>query len=226
MIPEDIKEKIRKFKKLRVLNTDKTTYKFNTRNKTLYIPISETDFKDMFCECFNLREIELAIDNIIEAAAGMFCECVNLEEIIFTKKLNLIKVETLHLMFCECESLKYIDFRNIITSSNLKSTVDLFYHCYNLRKVDFGDNFHSENIEDASDMFHTCKSLEIINWKSNQPFNNLRYMQEAFNTCNKLAQLDLRGVDFSNILELDNIFNDTNPDLKVFVNDTFRENMF
>lgn len=108
MILRSIRLKIKKVEKLKIENTNQTEYKFDSSTSTLYVPISETNFGNVFASCINLREIEFSIDNAIETALFMFYGCINLEYINFTKKLNLINASNLHMMFGGCTSLKML----------------------------------------------------------------------------------------------------------------------
>lgn len=225
MIPNDIQEQIQKVKELKVVNTNKTKYKFDSKTNTLYIPISETNFSDIFSNYNKLEKIELCIDNKIGNIEGMFYCCHNLKEILFTKKLNLVKVKDMNTMFSGCISLKKIDLSNIITSDKLKNIKYMFFNCKSLNKINFGDNFYSENIRSISSLFYSCYNLETVTWRNKQPFSSLLYMNDTFSSCRSLKQIDLRGIDFSGTIESDNTFYNTSPELKVFVNDTFREGL-
>lgn len=226
MIPNNIREQIYNITNLKVINTNKTKYKFNSKTNTLYVPISETKFNDIFSKYYKLEKIELCIENKIENIEAMFYSCYNLKEVIFTKKLNLEKVKDMNMMFHGCMSLKEVDLSNIITSYKLRVVKYMFFGCEALKKVNFGNNFHSENIMSISSLFYNCYKLETVTWRNKQLFNSLIYMNDTFSSCRNLKQIDLRGVDFNNILELDRTFYGTSPDLKVLVNNTFREEIY
>lgn len=248
MIPNNIQEQIITVKELKVINTDKKEYKFIDDTKTLYIPISVTDFSCMFQDFNCLEKLELCIDNEIETADYMFFRCFHLSEIKFTKKLNLKKVTNLYSLFSKCTALEEIDLSNIIVGNELYNISCMFYSCTSLKTVNFGDNFnsnyilnieflfngctslktvnfgdnfYSENIVSANGAFNNCDNLENINWRKRQPFSSLKFAYSMFECCKKLKQIDLRGIDFNKIENLCNIFLNTNPDLEVLVNRTY-----
>ena len=225
MITEGMRNKIKRVEELKVVNTNKTRYRFDPKTNTLYIPISETDFRGMFSYCYHLKKIDLNVNNEIEAAYSMFSGCDNLSEIIFTKKLNLQKANNLYALFYNCKVLYRLDLSNILFATNLYNIASMFSHCISLKEVNFGDNFYSENIEVINSVFNRCYNLETINWQKCQPFNNLIYMKNAFTDCYSLNSVDLRGVDFGKIEPkyLENAFYGTRAELKVFVNSTFRK---
>lgn len=225
MIPNDIQEQIQKVKELKVVNTNKTKYKFDSKTNTLYIPISETNFSNMFSGC-SFQSVDLDIDNHIKHASYMFSDCIYLKNIVFTKKLNLSEVNSLCGLFSHCFCLRHFDFKDFILSNKLECLTYIFYGCACLYEVNFGNNFPSENIKNMDFAFYDCMGLKKIYWGERQPFNNLECMNAAFIKCNKLKELDLRGVDFNELTESENAFLVTSDDLKVFVNNTFRENMF
>lgn len=224
MIPDNIKNAIGDVEKLRVENTSETIYWFEPKTSTLYVPVTETNFNSMFSFC-KFKSVDLCIDNHVKYDSDMFSCCYNLKEIIFTKKLNLSEANSLYGLFSNCVSLEYFDFKDIILSNKLECLTYIFYDCHSLKEVNFGDNFPSENITSIDFAFYKCMSLNTIYWAGHQAFKNLNCIDSAFFNCERLKQIDLRGADFSNILELNSVFNGTNPDLKVFVNDTFREEM-
>ena len=56
MIPKNIAAQIITMRELKVVNTNKQEYEFNNNTKTLYIPISETDFSWLFKNCSCLEK--------------------------------------------------------------------------------------------------------------------------------------------------------------------------
>lgn len=100
----------------------------------------------------------------------------------------------------------------------------MFTNCIVLKKINFGNNFHSENIINANSMFAICASLDTITWRDYQPFDNLKNAFSMFDGCKKLEKIDLRGVNFSKVKTVHNMFINTNPDLKVLVNSSFDNN--
>lgn len=225
MIPNVIRDQIKKIKELKVIHTNKAEYNFNPDTNTLYIPIYETDFNRMFEFLGKLEEISLCLDNKIEKATEMFRACPSLKSVNFIKKLNLAEVYDLSEMFYGCTSLEKIDLSDIVTSNKLKNIMSMFNRCISLKGVNFGDNFHSENIIQAGGLFFHCYNLETIHWKEHQSFDSLTLANSLFNGCKKLNQVDLRGVNFSILDDVNNMFYNTNPSLKVLVNDTFREDL-
>lgn len=225
MIPKNIKEQIKKVTNLKVVNTDKIEYSFDSSTDTLYVPIAEYYFKSIFANCDSLEKIELYIDNKIETVEGMFQNCYELKEIIFTKELNLKNVESLYEMFCDCTSLEEIDLSNIITSNKLSSIVAMFYNCSALKEVNFGDNFNTENVINSVYVFGNCVSLQNLHWKYGQQFNKVKFIDGMFHCCTKLKQIDLSGINFNEIETLSGIFHGTSSNLEVLVNNTFKEEM-
>lgn len=224
MITESMKNKIKHVRKLKVENTDRLAYQFNSETNALYVPVSETIFTEMFSHC-DIEEIELCIDNEIEKAEYMFNTCIFLRKIKFTKTLNLEKVHRLYGMFNLCCSLETIDASSLITSNKLSSISCMFSDCNSLKEVNFGTNFHSENVLYANQLFYCCYCLEDIKWLNYQPFNKLEKVEKAFYDCKKLKQIDLRGVNFSNDVSAFNTFNGANQELEVLVNSTFKESI-
>lgn len=224
MIPENIKLQISDVKELKVANTSRSQYAFDPKINTLYIPISETDFSYIFSR-YHFRKITFCIDNLIEYAESMFNYCYNLNEIIFVKKLNLENVHNLKCMFYGCNSLEKIDLSNMLTSNKLKYLIGMFHECNSLKEVNFGNNFHSENITHASGLFFHCYNLETIHWNDCQSFYSLTCAHNLFNSCKKLKQIDLRGINFNKLEDSRHMFTNTSSNLKVLVNNTFREDL-
>lgn len=225
MFPKEIEEKIKKVKKLKVVNTNKIEYKFNTTTSTLFIPINEIHFAKKFQYFDNLEEIELHIHNEVDDAYAMFNQCINLKKIKFTAKLDLERVYDLSYFFSECSSLTEIDLSNILTSNVLNQINYMFSYCTSLKAINFGNYFHSENVENASKLFFYCRSLETVNWADYQPFNNLQHAKEMFTGNEELKKIDLRGLNFNNIVTMSQMFYDASPELEVLVNSTFKEEM-
>ena len=223
MIPIKQEKILRKKKKLILKNTSAEVYKFDFKTNTLYIPLSETHFARKFEYFNNLEEIEFSIYNKIADGCAMFYKCHNLKKVIFTKKLDLKRVRNLSYLWYECSSLVEIDLSNVVTSGELCDLECAFEKCTSLKTVYFGFNFHSENVKNINALFLGCRNLETINWKAEQPFNNLRYTAHAFNGNKKLKYLDLRGMNFSNVEIMSQMFCSTSPELKVLVNNTFDE---
>lgn len=224
MIPRDIKEQIKKVTNLKVVNTSDNKYRFEPKTDTLYTPISETDFSNMFSGCY-FQSVDLDIENHIKHASYMFSDCIYLKNIVFTKKLNLSEVNSLCGLFSHCFLLRHFDFKDFILSNKLECLMYIFNECICLYTVNFGNNFPSENIKNMDFAFYDCIGLKKIYWGERQPFNSLKCMNFTFIKCNKLKELDLRGVDFNKLTESENAFLVTSDDLKVLVNDTFREDM-
>lgn len=221
-----IVDTIKQVKKLRLKNDFNNDYRFSYDTNTLFVPLHDRIFSMQFKDFNNLEEIEFDICNEMLDAYGMFYGCTNLKKVIFTAKLNLSCVNNLSGLFYGCSSLTEIDLSDIIISDKLMYLQDVFFGCTSLKLVDFGNSFHSENIISINHLFHNCNNLETINWKDRQLFDNLNYMNNAFYSCRKLKQVDLRGVNFNNILESVDIFYDTSPNLEVLVNNTFKDGMY
>lgn len=223
MIPEKIIGQITTTRELRVTNIYNTTeYKFDCNSNTLYIPVTETNFFGAFKFLDRLEQIELSLDNYIENADSMFYYCESLNRIIFTKPLDLRGTSNLFGLFLHCKSLDYIDLSNIITSNLLSTISNMFCNCLSLREVNFGNSFSSENVVNLDNLFLNCVNLEKINWSELHPFTSIHLMKNTFSNCKKLKQLDLRGFYFNNIKDTNCMFSHTNPNLEVYVNNTFR----
>lgn len=223
MIPKDIKKQINKVKNLKLVNTNKQEYRFDSKTNILYIPISETDFRGMLSFLTFLETIDFCVDNEVYLVNTLCYQCTHLKDIKFSKKLNLKKVSDLSAIFCECCSLEEIDLSNILTSNHLQNINRIFLSCITLKEINFGDNFHTANVVSANEAFSYCYNLKNIIWKDYQPFSSLHYMNSAFVNCKNLIQIDFRGLDFNKLKETKNIFYNANKDLKVIVNNTFRE---
>lgn len=78
MITKNMQDKIRFLRRLRVENTDKTRYRFDSNTSTLYIPTIETNFSKMFQDCTKLETIMFSINSdpvhTIKACALQECQ--------------------------------------------------------------------------------------------------------------------------------------------------------
>lgn len=224
MIPTILEPHIRKVEQLKVVSSiENKDYSFDPDLRILYIPASETDFSGMFTNYYNLKRITIAVDNKIETSAHMFLGCINLKEIIFKKKLNLARVKSLSAMFSICRALEKINLSNVITSDKLQNISNIFYNCYALKEINFGEDFHSENILKSVSAFNDCPNLKHIYWRSHQPFSSVEYTHKMFKNCKNLKQIDLRGMNFKNVVDSYNMFDSTATSLEVLVNNTFPE---
>lgn len=111
----------------------------------------------------------------------------------------------------------------IITNKKLSNIAGIFHNCYSLKEVNFGNNFCTENVTNSAYAFGNCSYLENIHWRKRQQFNNIKFINGMFHPCRELKQIDLRGMNFTEIESLSDVFYKTSSSLEVLVNNTFKE---
>lgn len=172
-----------------------------------------------FAHCHHMEYADLT--NLDGAATFsfnyMFMNCSGLEQIKLPKSgLVTEEADNLHGMFYGCLSLQSIDISGFDTR-NVRSAHEMFLDCGKLKRIQGLDDRGSKNCNFASlcwahNMFNGCVSLKSVvltaspaNGESVAKFENADYM---FKRCRELKSVTLRGLDFSEIEDTDQIFYD------------------
>ena len=186
----------------------------------LIIKTKMTNCKNMFCNCSNIKSIDLSSFDSTEVTnmGGMFYGCQNLRSINLSN-FNTSKVTDMSDMFSDCSTLSEIDLssfdtRNVTNMSSMFSSSftfvnnlinlnlssfdtrnvtkmdSMFYDCENVTKIILPSTFYTKKVTDMSDMFMECKNLKDLNLSSFDTRNVIN-MQNMFYRCRNLESLDL-----------------------------------
>ena len=130
------------------------------------------------------------------------------EELIFTKKVNIIGINTIDFIiegkltkmcdiFKGCISLIKIEFI-FIDTSQVKYMDFMFHGCHSLEYLDLS-NFDTSNVESMMYMFDCCFKLKEIKGINNFNTSKVKSMSNMFNFCESLEYLDLSNFNTSNV---------------------------
>ena len=217
--------------------------KFNFEEKLS----SVQNCKYMFSGCSQLTSINLSKFSFINVndLTSMFYDCSNLEELILPQDEKATNINDLSYMFHGCEKLTSIDLSNI-SLVNAKQLSYMFYGCYNLTYLNFPkgekatkiENFQNmflfceslisldlsdfsfSNAKDLSGMFFYCSSLETLILPKNEIATKVEDISYMFAICFKLKTIDLSGISFAKIRNMNYLFsNCINLEKIIFPND-------
>ena len=106
-------------------------------------------------------------------------------------------------LFSGMSNVKSVDFTNFVTN-NVNNTAYMFYNNKNLLNLDL-TTFNVDSLTNISYMFNGCeklKSLNISNWKIKPTSINTTFVGMK-----AIEELDLRGIDVSDISDFRYVFN-------------------
>ena len=156
--------------------------------------------EDTFChtEILHYRE-DCGLAPIIplgyRSCCSMFCECENLKSVDLSK-LDTSNVLSMEMMFCCCEHLDEVDISNF-NMAMVKNTRGMFAGCENLVFLDLS-GLDMANVTDMSMMFTNCCRLKGVK-VSNLSVSQVRDGTMAFYDCNSLTgrcRTELRDFGF------------------------------
>ena len=158
---------------------------------------SMSDMSSAFSDCIDLKEIIFRNPNFskLKLLSEAFINCNSLESDIDFSNCDFSNLEEMHLCFCNCSSLRRINLSNI-NAFKLKTIHTCFSGCSRLEELNLS-NFRADNLSSIKYLFGNCSSLKHLNLSS---FNSkIKTMSSAFYGCRLLEDLDLSGLDLSEL---------------------------
>ena len=94
----------------------------------------------------------------------------------------------------------------------------MFFGCINLKQIIFYD-FFINNVKTMKSMFKKCKKLEEVDLTSFKNTKNVVDMSGMFIDCFKLVKIDLSSFTFNDEINMENMFNIIDNNIKkIFIN--------
>ena len=152
------------------------------------------------------------IDNIIDLSE-FFVDC-SLLTYIDLSNFDSSKVTDMSYMFSDCTSLEEIKLSNKFNTSKVINMESMFSGCKNLASLDLS-NFNTRNVTNMSGMFSGCSSINEIIFSYKFDTSKVTYMNSMFKECKNLISLDLSNFDYSNSIEIHNMFKNCNSLKKI-----------
>lgn len=177
------------------------------------------DIRYMFANDYNLVNIEGITNWNTEQviwSTSAFRDCSGLQEIDLSA-WNVSNVRQMQDMFLRCTSLLKVNTTGWDTSS-VTTMQNMFNNCSSLKEIIGIENWNMENITITSSMFQQCyniESLDLEEWNL-ENLENINYM---FYSTSNLKELHLNVLLVENISSYEKLFDYTNSDLFIYVND-------
>ena len=149
-----------------------------------------------------INNIVLYFDDEITSCENMFCESYDITEIDLSK-FYTEKVDNMANMFKYCYNLGKINFGNMDTSK-VTNMEGLFFSCVSLKSFDLS-NFDTSSLENAKEMFSSCSALTSLNLNNFKTIK-LKNMNNMFSNCVELISIDLSNFDTSNVEDMKGLF--------------------
>ena len=198
-------------------------------------PIDETDMNGLFYHCIELEYVDLSnfIFTNTKDVSKMFYNCPKLTQIIFpinsqsnniedfsdmfsfSTELKIVdlssfsfqKAKNMGYMFNGCSKLEEIIFPKNEVAQNVELFSDMFSTCTKLKSLDLS-GFSFKNIRNMAYMFNGCSSLVSIKFPTNEKTTNLQHIKYMFAGCSNLTSIDISGLSFVNIVDINSLFNE------------------
>ena len=184
----------RKYKYTKYFKPEKEGYYY------IKLQLNDIKIKDcsfMFCNCINLKYIDLSSFDTINVTNmyRMFNNCNNLENINLSV-FNTKNVTNMGLMFSRCNNLKNIDLSEFNTK-NVTNIDAMFRNCYKLEKIDLS-YFNTINFTKIVKLFSKCKNLSYIDISS-FICNKVKSYKDMFEEITCLKELRINKVFYEKI---------------------------
>ena len=153
-----------------------------------------TNMSYMFSNCASLTTVPLLNTSNVTNMSYTFSGCGNLTSI---PQLDTSNVTDMSGMFRDCCALTTIPLLN---TSNVEYMDSIFVGCTSLTTL---PQLNTSNLKYAGFMFNYCSSLTTV---SGLDFSNVVEIQSMFAECNNLQELDIRTLDFNNVVGVDEDF--------------------
>jgi hypothetical protein len=185
------------------------------------------DLSYFFNECYSLETIILPQDEIannINTFDAMFYGCEKLTSINLDN-IDFKNAESLYLMFTYCRKLENINLPTSAKADNIEYYDCMFCVCESLISVDLS-NFSFTKVTSLDGIFAFCNNLQNVILPKNEIATNVEYISYLFDGCFKLQSIDLSGISFINMKDINHIFNNCkNLETIIFRNDEEIENI-
>ena len=188
-------------------------YMFAGCNKLTSIDLSGFSFvnllslNSMFFDCSQLETLILPQNEMasnIQDFSYMFYGCSKLTEIDLSC-IDFVNAKNLQHMFHECRGLKNINFYTSAKAKKIEKIQSMFYYCENLSSVDLSNFSFSQTIE-LTAMFFYCINLETVILPKDEVSTSVVDLSYMFAICFKLKTIDLSGISFTKVENLNYIF--------------------
>ena len=199
------------------INDEKYKYKkyFNPDKEGIYIiklkfNIYIKDLSFMFCNCYNIINIDLSSfqdTKNVKDMSHMFSWCYSLESVPAISNWDTENVKDMSDMFCACNSLKSIQDISKWNTKNVNNMSSMFCKCKSLISLPDISKWNTYNVKDMSCIFSCCNSLislpDISEWNT----YNVKDMSCMFYGCNSLESLpDISKWDTKNVEDMGYMF--------------------
>ena len=194
-------------------------FKFNieyTKPNEIYINgIKQKTIKNKYIFNETINTVILIWNNTITDCKCMFCDCFDITEIDLSH-FDTSQITDMIGMFHCCHSLNYLNLSNINTSqvTNMRG---LFYHCYSLTSLDLS-YFDTSKVTNTREMFcnsFSLYSLNLANFNTSQVIEMLK----MFSNCTKLIYINLENAELkkldSSVLNQKSVFTQTSDSLVI-----------
>lgn len=124
-----------------------------------------TNMREMFCECFYMKKIDLTGWNTsnVTDMSSMFASSLSIETLDLGS-FNTSKVTNMQWMFAGCSGLIHLDLSNFDTS-NVTNMQQMFYGCNKLETLDIS-GWNLEKVENIGGLLYGCSALKTITMKN------------------------------------------------------------
>ena len=177
----------------------------NLRWENLVTDLSKpSDLKNMFYNCFNMKQISLPFSNQIFDInmTRMFYNCYQLNQLTFDRNSQYYPND-MQAMFYNCTSFKKILLSGNIITDSVRDMSFLFYNCHNLTSLKI--SFSNSITKDMRGLFLNCKSLSSLDL-SDFYTPKVEIMWEMFKGCSSLTSLDLITLNTSKVKDMESMF--------------------
>lgn len=207
---------------VKIIDEDKgkTSYIYNFAEvaDTLEIKYCTFEMEEMNNTFADIEPKVLTIDNCeihVEEMQYAFANCGATYMNITNNKF--VGSGKIYGMFISCQNLKELDLTNNKFPA-IYDTANIFRDCITLREIKGLDCFDMTYCENANRAFCNCKSLETIDISSWE-FKKLKFAGNIFENAVSLHDLNLGKIELSDALDVQNIFKDTNTQVKIQMKD-------
>ena len=176
----------------------------NESNTELFVNYKKYKYRKYFRpEKEGYYLIKLKLNNIkIKDCSFMFCDCYNIINIDLSS-FDTSEVNNMYRMFNNCIKLNNINLSNFNTQ-NVSNMGLMFNKCINLKNINLSE-FNTKNVSNMDAMFSNCNILETIDLSSFDT-TNLKKIVKLFSNCKNLTYIDISSFICNNVKSLKDIF--------------------
>ena len=205
---------------------------FNTSNVTTMY--------QMFRYCSNLTSLDLSsfTGESLVSMCGMIRDCTKVTLVDLSGLTDTPLLTTTSEMFNSCTALTDLNMENWANAPKLTATQSMFKECYAIQNIEF-KSLIAENMINMKQMFNNAKNLTYVylgkkiafqyKYNSNNvnDQNNNSNMMSTFEMWSAYTPsndkddliIDLSGVDTSNVVNMNSLFNNLSSVKTIYVSD-------